>query len=437
MNDILQRTLSTRNRTRLIPAAAATLAAPALLRGRAAAQEKTTVRLTGWTSSPAEQTLFNQLLIDFETANPDIHVQYEPIPSDYPTKLQTDMAAGTVADVFYVDSSLAPDLMAAGQLMALDEKMAANGVAASDFYPGLIQAFQWNGATYGLPKDFSTLAMVYDNAAFADAGITAPPTTWDELRAAGQALLDTSGVPGIVIPADFARELAFHYAAGGAVFSEDGSSIVIDSPEGAAALDFYYGLYRDGLATTPADAGASWPGEALAKGLGSLVFEGNWVFPFLQENAPDLDFGIAELPAGPAGKANLAFTVSFSIFVDTQVADAAWTLVNYLTGEEGMGKWVSLGLAMPSRVALADAWSQQFPERAPFLAAGDYSHGWQLGVGGNAFLNDANAELQGLFAGEQDVATTLTAMQEAAEERIDLTAGGTGGVATPVATPAM
>jgi hypothetical protein len=99
-----------------------------------------------------------------------------------------------------------------------------------------------------------------------------------------------------------------------------------------------------------------------------------------------------------------------------------------------MGQWTSLGLAMPSRVDLAQSWSEQFPERAPFLAAGDYATGWQLGVGGNAFYNDANAELQGLFAGEQDVPTTLAAMQAAAEERIQLTPSGGG---TPVATPEM
>lgn len=432
-DDLMQRRFSTRARTKLIPAAAAGLAAPALLKGSAAAQETQTVRLTGWTSSPAEQELFESVLEAFRTANPNIDLKYEPIPSDYPTKIQTDMAAGTVADVFYVDSLVAPDLMAAGQLLALDDYMAESGVSPDDFYPGLIQSFQWNGATYGLPKDFSTLAMVYDSAALESAGVT-PPTTWDELKAAGQALLDATGAPGIVIPADIAREMAFHYAAGGKVISDDGASIVINSPEGQAALDFYYGLYRDGLASTPADAGASWPGEALSKGLAAIVFEGNWVFPFLQGNAPDLQFGISELPQGPAGKGNLAFTVSFSIYADTQVPDAAWTLVNYLTGPEGMGQWVSLGLAMPSRVELAQSWSEQFPERAPFLAAGDYATGWQLGVGGNAFYNDANAELQGLFAGEQDVPTTLEAMQAAAEERIQLSP--TGG-ATPVATPTM
>jgi multiple sugar transport system substrate-binding protein len=287
-----------------------------------------------------------------------------------------------------------------------------------------------NGKTYGLPKDWSSLAMVYDNQALTDAGISVP-TTWDELRAAGQALADATGEPRINIPPDVARYFAFHYAAGAEIISPDGGSIVINSPEAEAALEFYYGLYRDGLASTPADSGAEWPGDALAKDFADIVFEGNWVFPFLQENAPDLDFGIAEMPAGPAGKATLAFTVSFSAYAETQVPEQAWTVINYLTGEEGMSRWTSLGLAMPARPALADAWLQQFPEREPFLVSGEYARGWQLGPGGLAFYNDANAEMQGLFAGTLDVPTALANMQARAEERIQLT----GSSATPAASP--
>jgi multiple sugar transport system substrate-binding protein len=154
------------------------------------------------------------------------------------------------------------------------------------------------------------------------------------------------------------------------------------------------------------------------------------MFPFLKDTAPDLPFGVAEMPAGPAEKATLAFTVSYSIFAGTRVPEAAWTVVNYLTGPEGMAKWTSLGLAMPSRPGLAQQWLELFPEREPFLISGDYARGWQLGVGGQAFFNDANAEMQGLFAGTQDVATTLQKMAEAARNRITL-----GGGAPPPATP--
>jgi multiple sugar transport system substrate-binding protein len=412
---------------RRISSRARALAAPAglgaVLLGRAGivrAQDAPTVRLTGYTSSPVEQELFEEVLADLQAAHTELTLEYEPVPSDYFTKLQTDIAAGTVADVFYLNDLQAPDLMAADQLLALDDYMAESGVSADDFFPALIGNFQWGGQTYGLPKDFSTLAMVYDNQALSDAGVASPPANWDELRAAGETLLEANGVPGIVIQPSLDRYLPFHYAGGGQILSEDGSQIVVESPEAEAALEFYYGLYRDGIATTAADAGAQWPGDALAKGLGYIVFEGNWVFPFLQENAPDLDFGIAEMPEGPAGKATLAFTVSFSSFVDTQVPDAAWSVIEYLTGPEGMSKWTSLGLAMPSRRDLSEAWQEQFPDRQPFIAGGEYAWGWQFGVGGQAFNDDASTQLQGLFAGQLDVPETLALIQAAGEDRLQL-----------------
>ncbi len=404
--EMLKRRLSTRARVLAAPAALGVAVAGRGAR-HARAQEPTTVRLTGWTSSGAEFDALTQVLEAFQTANETIKVEYSPITGDYWAKIQTDMAAGTVADVMYMDTMPAPDAMASGQLLALDDYMAASGVKVEDFYPGLIQAHQWQGTTYGLPKDWSSLATVYDSQAFTDAGIAAAPATWDELKAAAQSLADAIGEPRVMIPPSFDRYLAFHYAAGGEVISADGSAIVLNSPEGVQALEFYYGLYRDQLATQPADAGAGWPGDGFAKDLADVVFEGNWMFPFLQDAAPDAPFGVAELPAGPAGKATLAFSPAYVIYADTKVPDAAWEVVNYLTGPEGMALWTDTGLAMPSRPALAEAWLAKFPERQPYIASGEYARGWQLGVGGHAFFNDAQAELQGLFAGTQDVATAL------------------------------
>ena len=419
MNDeLLGRRFSTRNRVLAAPVglALATLGRRSI---DVDAQDQTTVRLTGAPSSGAEKTLLEQVLKDAETAT-NSKISFEPVPSDYVTKLQTDIAAGSVADVFYLDSLPAPDFMANESLLALDDRMAAAGVKAEDFYPGLIASYQYNGKTYGLPKDWSSLAMIYSKKAFADAGITSPPTTWDELKAAGKTLLDKTGSARIMSDPDPARYLAFHYAAGAGIISEDGTQIVIDSPEAEAALSFYYGMYNDGIMTTHADAGAGWPGDGLAKDLADIVFEGNWIFPFLKENAPDLDFGIAELPAGPAGKATLAFTVSYSIYAGTKIPDAAWAVTNYLTGPEGMAKWTSLGLAMPSRPALAQDWIAKFPEREPFVKSGDYARGWQMGIGGQAFYNDATAELQNLFAGQIDVKTALHNMANASKNRLKL-----------------
>ena len=388
------------------------------------------VRLSGWAASPEEEELLRQVLDAFAEQFPDITVNYQPVPANYLVKLQTDIAAGNAADVFYVQSEFAQDFMSRGVLLALDEYMQADGVAASDFYEPLIRAFTWQGQTYGLPKDWSPLGMVYDTAALEAAGVSAPPTTWDELRSTAQALLDANGTPGFVIDANFDRFIVFLYQAGGNVTNDAVTEITLGDEATRQALDFFYGLYQDGLSATSADVGAQWPGDAFAQGLASIVFEGNWMFPFLSTNAPDKAYGIAELPAGPAGKGTAAFTTSYSIFNGSQNPDAAWTLVRYLTGPDGMATWTSLGLAMPSRPDLAETWLAEFPDRKPYLDSGEYATAVQFGPGGQKFRDDANAILQSLFAGQIDTAEAQTQLAQAAENDLTLV-----GEATPEASP--
>jgi multiple sugar transport system substrate-binding protein len=395
-----------------------------------AAQASGEVRLTGSTASPEEEELLRQALDAFAQEFPDITVNYEPVPSQYVDKLQTDIAAGNAADVFYLQIEWAQDFMSRGVVLPIDDYMAADGVSDSDYYPGLINAFKWEGQTYGLPKDWSPLGMVYDTAALEAAGVSAP-TTWDELRSVGQALLDTNGTPGIVIDSNFNRFVLFLYQAGGNVTNEDVTEITLDAPEVKEALDFFYGLYQDGITATSADVGAGWPGDAFAQGLASIVFEGNWLFPFLSTNAPDKEYGVAEPPSG-AQKGTPAFTVAYSIFNGTQNPDAAWALVRYMTGPEGMATWTSLGLAMPSRPDLADQWLQEFPDREPYVAAGEYATGLQYGPGGQQFEADANAVLQSLFAGQIDTAEAQAQLVQAAEDDLTLV----GESASPEASPA-
>lgn len=355
----------------------------------------------GWSSSPEEDRLLNEVLAGFMQQYPSIQVKFEPVP-DYATKLQTDLAAGTAADAFYVDSLLAPDLMKRGLLQELDKDIQRDNVDTADFYPNLLKAFQWQGKTYGLPKDWSSLALEWNDTMAGATAATMPPSSWDALQAAAQKLTDKSkGVFGAVITPELPRFGAFVFQAGGKLLSEDGTKIALNSPEGQQALEFYYGLYKDGVASTPSDTGTQWPGDAFIKQKAAMVFEGNWVFPAIKKDAPDLKFSIAEMPAGPKAKGTFAFTVSYSINAKTEQQDAAWFLVNYLTGTEGMRKWTSLGLAMPSRKSLEGEWIAKFKQREPFLKAGSYAQPWQLGPGGQE-INDkvATPALQAVFAGK-------------------------------------
>ena len=146
---------------------------------------------------------------------------------------------------------------------------------------------------------------------------SAPWTTTRSPRLASPSLsgscrASTKGTYGLVIPPRLERSGAFVFQAGGKLVSDDGARVALNSAEGQQALEFYYGLCKDGTASTPADTGTQWPGDAFSKRKAAIVFEGNWMFPFLQKEAPDLKYGIAEMPSGPKGKGTFVFTVSYS-----------------------------------------------------------------------------------------------------------------------------
>jgi multiple sugar transport system substrate-binding protein len=366
--------------------------------------------LMGWSSSDAENARLQEMVDTFNEANPDLHVTLNQVP-DYDTALQTAIAGGSPPDVFYIDSFRLPDYVEAGALMPIGDQMDD----AADFYPSLAQAFTIDGTFYCPPKDFSTLALQYNSDMFDAAGLEHPNPdwTWDDLRAAAETLNDPdNGVYGLVVPADFARMIAFLYQAGGTVTNEDFTAMTLDTPEALEAAEFYIGLITDGIAAQPSDLDSGWPGEAFGKGQAAMAFEGNWIAPYLTDTFPDLNWGVTELPAGPAGDATMAFTVCYGVAADAPNPEASIRLANWLTGAEGMAQWTGLGLAMPTRQSLSEDWLAQFPDLEPFLAGAAYAHPWQFRPGFQDVLDTINAGLQNAFIGGATADAVLGEAQE-------------------------
>ena len=372
----------------------------------------TELQLMGWSSSDAENTRLQAVVDDFNAANENIQVNLNLV-ADYDTRLQTSLAGGSPPDVFYIDSFKLPDIVEAGAL----EPAEGHIDNPDDFYESLRNAFTYNGTFYCPPKDFSTLGLEYNEDMFQAAGVDLPTAdwTWDDLRSAAEQLTnEDDGVYGMVLSQDFARWIAFLYQAGGQVASEDFTEMAINSPEAQDALDFYVNLVLDGYAAQPADLDSGWAGEAFGKGRAAMAMEGNWIVPFLSDQFPDVNYGVTQLPAGPAGEATMAFTVCYGVPADIsqERKDAAFEVVNYLTGPEGMKAWTDLGLAMPTRQSLRDQWLEQFPDLEPFLNGAEYAHPWQFVPGFQDVLDTINNDLQQAFAG---TVTTDQVLQDAEE----------------------
>jgi multiple sugar transport system substrate-binding protein len=382
--------------------------------GEAAAPIEGALQLMGWASSDAENVRLQEIIDQWNAANPDTQVQLNLVP-DYDTKLQTALAGGSPPDLFYIDSFKLPDLVAAGAVAPIGDQL----TDPDDFYPSMREAFTIDGTFYCPPKDFSTLALQYNKDLFDAAGVEYPTAdwTWDDLRAAAEALTNPdTGTYGLVLSADFARLIAFLYQSGATITNEDFTAMTLDSEEARQAAEFYIGLVNDGFAAQPSDLDSGWPGEAFGKGQAAMALEGNWIVPFLADQFPDLNYGVVELPAGPGGKATMAFTVCYGVPANGANNEAAIRVVDYLTGPEGMKAWSDLGLAMPTRASLSAGWLEQYPDLQPFIAGADYAKKWQFRPGFQDVLDTINAGLQEAFTGNRTAEGVLEEAQEVGAE---------------------
>ncbi len=375
-----------------------------------------TVSLSGWQANPNEQALLAQLLQDFESQHPAIKVRYETIADQYMDVIKTRLIGDAAPDVFYLDVFQAPFLMNKKVLEPLDAYITQDFDLA-DFEPPLLNAFQDRGQIYGLPKDVSTLALFYNKKAFAEAGLSRPPQTWQELREFSKKLtLDRNGDGKVdqygfgVIP-ELARQAFMIKAFGGRLVDPNGYA-AFATEQGLQGLQGLLDQYRqDRSSAQKTDVGTHSGSEMFAQEKVAMVIEGNWAIPYLTETFPALEFGTAEVPTVNDQPGTMAFSVAYVMNQQAKHKAAAWQLIAYLTGKEGMKRWTRGGSALPSRRSVAaELGYDQDPLRSAFSAGVDYATPWQAGEYLPLIMDNFDNQLLSAFLGEQ---TLLTALQQA------------------------
>jgi multiple sugar transport system substrate-binding protein len=371
--------------------------------------------LQGWSAGAVEAPILQQVLDDFMAAYPNVKVTFEPINGDYAAAMAAKFSSGDVPDVFYVDSGPAATWIDDGVLEPLDTYIQATGFDTSAFYPAYLDAFKGpDGMQYGLPKDGNTIAMAYNTDLFEQAGITAAPTTWEELTAAIDKLKTVDGLQApMCLSPSLDRGLAFIYQAGGGLFNDDKTAGIINTPESVAGIQQYLDFFTSGAGKRPGDMGDDWCGKSLGAGNVAIAFEGGWLDPYMKDTYPDTKYAWAEMPAGPAGKATLGFTVAYAMGVDSQNKDASWALISYLTGPEGMQTWTEGGVANPSRTDLQGGEGKEI-----LIQGADYAHPWSF-IPGFTEINDAfNNALTGAIEGSGTAQDIADATQSAIDSNL-------------------
>ncbi len=322
-------------------------------------QSQKDVRLSSWVSSPSETAIFKNVLGQYRQEFPDRNFLYQPIPGNYSEKIQLMLGTRTAPDLFYLKGFTAPSYMSFDILEPLDDYIDSDSsFNKNDFLPFALEAFTQDGQIYGIPKDYNPYVLFYNKDMFASSGIDSIPQNWTEFRDACTKLtkdLDSDGKIdqyGFVVEPIVEMVIPFVYQNGGAFQKEDGTLGITD-PEFVEAVEFYHGLYADGIATLAQDQGATWNGDAFGRERTAMAISGGWLLPFLEENYPDLNYGIALLPAGKQ-RATVAFTTAYAMPKASVHKDDAWHLLSYLTGKTGMKNWTETGVAMPTRLSVAE-----------------------------------------------------------------------------------
>ncbi len=175
-------------------AAAPSAAAPSTEPSAAAAP----VTVNWWhiTTGDPGKSDFQAAADAYTAAHPNVTIKITVLENEaFKTKL-----AATPADA-YPDlfQSWGGGIMAAQADAGLLKDITADISSWKDtINPGALSIYSYNGKQYGVPWDMGMIGFWYSKKAFADAGITAPPATWDDYLA-DVTKLKSSGIAPLAI----------------------------------------------------------------------------------------------------------------------------------------------------------------------------------------------------------------------------------------------
>lgn len=267
------------------------------------------VTITWWDTSDAtnESPAFKTLVTQFQSTNPDIKVKYVTVPfADAQSKFQTAAGSKGAPDVLRADVGWTAAFAQAGYLLPLDGTPAAADKAT--FQPQLIQQAQYDGKLYGMPEVTDTLALMYNKKLFAQAGVTKPPATWEELKAAQAAVKSKTGKDGFAFNPQGYYVMPFLFGEGTDTIDSSTKKITLNSPGAVKGVD----TLKDLLASPGAakldttSNGYSNIMDAFRSGKVASIIQGPWETANVYKGAAFADksnLGIVQVPAGSTGKA--------------------------------------------------------------------------------------------------------------------------------------
>ena len=391
------------------------------------------VTVTWWHNSNTDpgKAYYDQVAKDFEAKHPGVHIEVSAMQhEDMLTKLDAAFQSGDAPDVYMErgGGELA-DHVTAGLTKDLSE-VSKDTIGKLG---GSVAGWQVDGRTYALPYSLGVVGFWYNKSLFQKAGITAAPTTWDELYADVDKI-KAAGIEPISVGAGdkwpaahywyyFALRECSQQVLTGAVktlkFSdpcfvkagEDLQKVIATKP------------FNKGFLSTPAQAGPTSASGLLATGKVAMEMQGHWEPGVMQGLTADHkglgdNLGWFPFPSISGGSGDPAATLGGgdAWAVSQDAPKEAVDFVNYLLSDEVQKGFAERDMGLPTNPAAHD--SVKDPALGGLLDVRDHSPFVQLYFDtafGQAVGGAMNDEIALMFAGKASPQDIVNATQTAAD----------------------
>jgi ABC-type glycerol-3-phosphate transport system substrate-binding protein/DNA-binding transcriptional regulator YhcF (GntR family) len=303
-----------------------------------------------------------------------ISVVKVPLQSLHQT-LTHAVAEGQAPDLAVLDSVWAPEFAAAGFVHALEEvdEGWVRHEHEVDFLEPLVRANRYEGKTFGVSPFGDASGLWYRRKKLESLGLD-PPTTWEELRRAGRALVADGLASPMVMPGGTRAGETTAYCLI-AVLASNGAHVL--EPEGvslasrstAQALRFLHRLVEERIVPSEV-VGYGWDHavQLLAEGKAALslggIYEGQTLAEALGVHHHDVweHFGFTRVPAGPKGSpASVAGGMMFAIFRQAAQPRLAMQLLERVVEPEALARIARSTGRIPSRRSAVELVAADLP----------------------------------------------------------------------------
>lgn len=380
--------------------------------------------------------VFAVMLENYVNETPGACLSSEGIPWDiFFQKYPTAVAAGTPPDMVIFHAAEVNQMASEGLMMPLDDLIYNDGtLSKDDFNPVLMDAITYDGETMAVPFDNHGWLLWYNTQLLENAGLDPDnlPKNGDEFIEWAQMLTtDVNGLhptdegfdpdnvdvwaidwtwPRYTIPTTM-------WQFGGGILNEDGTEVLLDSPESIAAIQYWHDLMYKYYVAPPAVPGKMWAGDLYANNRLVFMWEGTWTGGFMKDN-PDVAaltktaFINSLAPDGNQAVKFDSHIMSVPTGVDEAGAAQAKQLMAYLANNGEF--WATSG-QVPAKISVQQAPEVQAIESVA-MAAKQFNEIGRTSVPHKAFIEIQTAYEtavgNALASADADVAAELQAGAE-------------------------